>query len=78
MQQCLTHFFYYSLNILFIFIHLSNSCAEINKYNLFVLSLEKKIVRFLFKHYLSLLHGLIEFIFQFLKREEKNPREKGA
>lgn len=54
MQQCLTHIFNYSLNILFIIIHLSNSCAEISRYNLFVLSLEKKNVKFLFKKTITL------------------------
>lgn len=74
-------FFHYSLNILFIIIHLSNSCAEINKYIFFVLSLAKKLSNIFFKKKITLSQlatWFNEFIFQFLKSEEKNLREKGA
>lgn len=47
-------FFHYSLNILFIIIHLSNSCAEINKYIFFVLSLAKKLSNIFFKKKITL------------------------
>lgn len=82
MQQCLTHIFNYSLNILFIIIHLSNSCAEISRYNLFVLSLEKKIVKFLFKKTITLSQLATWFNRVYIsiseKRREKSPRKGGV
>lgn len=82
MQQCWTHFFYYSLSILFIIIHLSNSCAEINKYNFFVLIRSFRLSDFFKKKKITLSQLATWFnrvyISIFEKRREKSPRKGGV